>query len=98
MTKYYVVQVGYAVFGVGDTPEAAVESSREWLENPIELSDLPVYTGSRAVTAASAQYLGYDEPAVQRKAMTDRGELTTGSMALMDEDGLRQHGIEPPRL
>jgi len=36
MTKRYyaVIQLGYAVFGVGDSKEAALEAAKEWVDEP----------------------------------------------------------------
>lgn len=37
---YAVEQVGYVIFGVGETPEAAVADACEWLDDPITLDDV----------------------------------------------------------
>lgn len=86
--KFYVIQ-DTAVFGFGDTPEAAVESAMEWVdqETAAELSADTILrvTGMRG--SASGSW-----PAA--KFMTQAGELTTRDLVLVDGDTANEMGIE----
>lgn len=39
LTHYAVVQIGYAIFGVGETPDEAQDDAREWLDDPCDDMD-----------------------------------------------------------
>ena len=79
---FYVVQES-VVFGCGETPEAAIEDAREWVDAEMAPT-LSVETMPRLVgTAMTGARDG-------RKWMTDQGEYIPARLTLMDrEDALR---------
>ena len=71
-TRFFVVQVGYAAFGVGATPEAAVACANRFLDRdqePLNVETIPRYVGTAnthgsmvLMDAETAAEMGYDWP------------------------------------
>ena len=95
-TRFFVVQVGYAAFGVGATPEAAVACANRFLDRdqePLNVETIPRYVGTANTGDwAERRVAGL----AHRKAMTDQGELTHGSMVLMDAETAAEMGYDWP--
>lgn len=86
--RYFVVQVGYEIFGCGPTEQAAYDDARSNLDphQPIDEQIEPFESIARYVgTAATGDLVG-------RKHMTDKGEMTQGEMVLMDRETAIRHG------
>lgn len=86
--KFYVVQVGYGLFGFGDTREEAIAEARNWIDR------------DKRDAFAPSRFVGSDRTgdSIGRKLMTDRGELYEGEMvSCSDEEFVRIVGDELAR-
>lgn len=70
MSKYYVVQHGFGVYGEGDTEGAAIDSAKF---NGCQFSEALRITGTRYSGTCNA-------------LMTENGELAHGQIVIMTED------------
>lgn len=96
MTTFMIVQVGYGVFGIGQTPEAAADDARQWLDHEdragFTVEGMPRYAGTAMTSAACDPY----DESRPRKRMTDQGEMHTGQMVIMTADEAVDMGYELP--
>lgn len=83
--KLYVVQVGYATFGEGDTEELAIKDA---LSNGMDAeTTVKHYLGSRGSGPVN------DCPGGTRASMTEFGELAHGDMIVIDREQAEQLSI-----
>lgn len=65
-TKYFVIQKGYCIFGIGTTPKEAWEDAKEWIDNPerekLSVEELPSYyeaqDGDMCIVTEEEHYQG----------------------------------------
>ncbi len=75
MAKYphYVIQVGYAVFGGGNTPEEALAEANKWVdrESPLSLDSLARYVGTAQGGLHTGEMALVDGEYIDRHAYRD---------------------------
>lgn len=87
MNKFFVAQIGYEIFGVGETEREAYDDAMRELK-PDSDNALPTFEDmSRDVgSARTASGRG-------RKHMTQHGEMHTGEMVMLTREQAIAHGF-----
>lgn len=83
MNNHYLVQIGYAVFGVGDDEQAAYADA---LSNGADLPPID-RIGHLTGHAATADRAGH-------KNMTELGEMHIGEMVFLNRDQAEGQGFD----
>lgn len=78
--KFYVVQVGYDVYGYGDTEQDAIDMANEFLDvdSRVSLDTISRFVGTAQPGSHKGVYHG------PRKNMTQYGEMAVGEIVLLD--------------
>lgn len=90
--NFYVVQVGYEIYGYGDTEQCAVEMANEFLdrESRVSLDTVSRFVGTAQPGAHKGVYCG------PRKNMTQYGEMAIGEIVLLDAEAAEKLGYGAP--
>lgn len=90
MNQFFVIQIGYEIFGCGSTEREAYD---EAASNVDPDADFPAFESISRYVGTARTADGGPRRSSGRKSMTQNGEMHTGEMVLMSREAAAAQGF-----